>query len=472
MMNNIKLIGILFLSVLLLTNCKKDNATVDKGQGEVTFSPSQTSNFDKDAEFNCDLTVSYAYVVVDGMSYDLPVFYIDGKLTTQAIKLDVGAYDLEEFILMNDNETPEIKDDDIVVMASVNEEGELAPYMDMTLPVEFVVEGFIKVDLYVEVMCYYPEFHEWYGFEFFIVYRTDIHEKNFFGDLCLKAPYEYEGSLYDEQSQGLQADVPAIFEIEVWRNEEKLSTFSNASFLGEGKPLTVIYADREGILDEYEFRLSTLVKVGNAFEYVYFHSWFFEDVADIETGGDNVVDFVIGNCVYDATDLLLPPWMNLPTGITYDCVHPGVNSYFDITLSDIGPGYDIHNGGPYEGWCADKHNDIGPGLYIMDAKSSLYPDLLPGMWKMKGDALASCNWLFNNLDKYVYTPDEMQDALWCLFDGIPCTGVGATMVAEALLHTDYSPLPGGWAAVLFFDQNDNPFLDTDHTQVTFFVVDP
>ncbi len=312
MSNSLKLIGILFLSVLLLTNCKKENATVDKGQGEVTFAPAQTTNFEKDAEFNCDLPVSYARVVVDGMYYDLPVFYIDGELTTQAIKLDVGDYFLEEFILMNDNETPEIKDDDIVVMASVNEEGDFAPYVEMTLPYEFVVEGFIKVELYVEVMCYFPEFFEWYGFEFFTVYRTDIHEKFFYGDLCLEFPYEYEGSLYEDQSEGLQADVPAIFEIEVWRNEEMLFTFSNASFLGEDMPLKVTYADRVGVLDEYEFRLSTLVKKGGGFEYVYFYSWYFEDIADMSTGDDNVTDFVIGNCVYDELDLVLPPWIDLP----------------------------------------------------------------------------------------------------------------------------------------------------------------
>ena len=198
----------------------------------------------------------------------------------------------------------------------------------------------------------------------------------------------------------------------------------------------------------------------------------FDDIADLSYGEDGITYFVIGNCLYEEVDVWLPPWMNLPTGITYDCVHPGENSYFDITLSDIGPGYDIQNGGPYEGWCADLNNDIGPGIYIMDAYSSLYPELLPGLWSLKGDALNSCNWLFNHLELYTYTADEMQDALWCLFDGVPCTGVAAEMVADALIHSDYSPLPGGWAAVLFFDVEDDPFDDESHTQITFFVVDP
>jgi hypothetical protein len=186
MLNNIRVIGLIFLSVLLLTNCQKDNKIDDKGQGqgEVVFTPGQTTNFEKSAEFNCDLTVSYAHVVVDEVTYDLPVFYIDGMLTTQALKLDEGDYELMEFILMNDNETPDDLSDDIVVMASVNEDGDFAPYVAMTLPYEFEVEAFIKIDLYVEVICYFPEYYDWYGFEFFTVYITNIHEWYFFGDLA------------------------------------------------------------------------------------------------------------------------------------------------------------------------------------------------------------------------------------------------------------------------------------------------
>lgn len=312
MFKNMKLIGVIFLSVLLLTNCKKDDKVADNGLGEVVFSPNQTSNFEKSAENNCELEVSYAMVVVNEMTYNLPVFYIDGMLTTQAIKLNAGDYILEEFILMNDNETPEILDDDIVVMSSVNEEGEFESYVDMTLPYEFTVEAFLKVDLHVEVICYYPEYYDWYGFEFFTVWVTNIHEWYFFGDLCLEYPDLYEGSLYELQTEGLQADVPAIFEIEVWRNEEYLGTFSNESYLGEEMPLKVIYADRVGIEDNYEFKLYVLVNVGEGFDYEYFYTWAFTDLAELDMGEDGVTDFVIGDCVYDGIDLVLPPWMDYP----------------------------------------------------------------------------------------------------------------------------------------------------------------
>ena len=157
-MRNIKLFGVMVLSLLLLTNCKKENNTNTAGQGEVTFSTYLTTNVDKSADNNCELTVHYAFVVVDGMDYRLPVFYIDGMITTQSIKLDPGDYDLEEFILMNDNGTPHVYYDDLIVMASVNEEGEFAEYVEMTLPYSFDVQEFIKLETHVEVICYWPEF--------------------------------------------------------------------------------------------------------------------------------------------------------------------------------------------------------------------------------------------------------------------------------------------------------------------------
>ena len=129
--------------------------------------------------------------------------------------------------------------------------------------------------------------------------------------------------------------------------------------------------------------------------------------------------------------------------------------------------------GNYDAWCADHSNDIFLGTgYTMDAMSSLYPSLLQGDWNMKGDQLAACNWLFNNLDDYSFNSTQMQDAIWNIFDGTPCSGVAFTMASDALGHTDYTPLPGGWAAIVMFDVNDDPFDEVDHTQITFFVVDP
>ena len=332
MFNNIKLIGVIVLSMLLFTNCKKDDKVADKGQGEIVLAPNLNIDFEKSAESNCDLPVSYAIAVVNGTSYNLPVFFIDEKITTQAIKLDAGDYTLDEFILMNDNETPHVYDDDLIVMASVNEDGEFAEFVDFTLPYNFTVEAFIKIDLYVEVVCYYPEFHEYYGFEFFTVWVTNIHEWFFYGDLCLENPSDYEGSLYDGQSEGLQADVPAIFEIEVWRNEEYITTFSNEDFLGEGSPLKIIYTDRVGIQDVYLLKLNVLVKVEDDFDYETLYEWTFIDEGDMDTGMDNVTDFVVGDCVYSETDYLLEPYVNVyVVGIStpVSVVYGGDTTFYD-----------------------------------------------------------------------------------------------------------------------------------------------
>jgi hypothetical protein len=307
MLKNMKIIGVIFLSLFLLTNCDKENKVEDRGQGEVVLAPNLNSDFQKSAESNCDLPVSYAIAVINGETYNLPVFYIDDKLTTQAIKLDDGDYTLDEFILMNDQGTEDMEDDEIV-MASVNEDGDFADYVDFTLPYEFTVEAFIKINLYVEVVCYYPEFYLDYGFQFFTVWVTNIHEWYFFGDLCLEYPDLYEGSLYEEQSEGLQADVPAIFEIVVWRNDDYLTTFSNEDWLGEGSPLKVTYTDRVGIPDIYLFKLKVLVKTEDDFEYEWLYEWIFTDVGDLDTGMDNVTDFVVGDCVYNGMDYILEPW--------------------------------------------------------------------------------------------------------------------------------------------------------------------
>jgi hypothetical protein len=77
-------------------------------------------------------------------------------------------------------------------------------------------------------------------------------------------------------------------------------------------PLKVTYADRVGIVDNYEFRLNVLVDMGEGFDYVYFYTWYFTDMGDMATGDDGVTDFVIGDCVFDGMDLILPPWMDGP----------------------------------------------------------------------------------------------------------------------------------------------------------------
>jgi len=163
--------------------------------------------------------------------------------------------------------------------------------------------------------------------------------------------------------------------------------------------LTCVYFD---IID---FVLSILVKEGTSFVYKEFHTWSTTDDGVLtDIGDDNVMDFVLGSCVPDA-DLILAPYMDLPASVTMTTGNstPGSKgTYFDVTLSGIGAGYDIQNG-VWGVYCADKATTINLNTtYTMDVYTSLYPDLLPGAFAAQKDVLDNINWLGNNLYRYYY----------------------------------------------------------------------
>jgi len=197
-----------------------------------------------------------------------------------------------------------------------------------------------------------------------------------------------------------------------------------------------------------------------------------------------VVDFALGSCVVDP-DLALMPYMDLPPScvLRYDAPFtPGtLGTYFDLKLSGIPSGYDLVDG-TWEGWCAQDGTFIYPGVnYNMDVYSSLYIEKLP--LNAQGRNWDRINWLFNNFDWYEgdagYGWKAKQRAIWKIVeDDVNFTGsVSANATQEALAKTmynnavsygtDFIPLPGYWAAVIFIDQA-NP----DNVQVVFTVVDP
>ena len=98
-----------------------------------------------------------------------------------------------------------------------------------------------------------------------------------------------------------------------------------------------------------------------------------------------------------------------------------------------------------------------------------------------GAELNKVNWVFNHLYLMpAYDSDQMQGAIWLIVDpnadsnpNWPFGTPDATMLAIAQLadaHGDYSPLPGGYAAVLMY-----PIVgdgECVNTQITFREVDP
>ena len=87
------------------------------------------------------------------------------------------------------------------------------------------------------------------------------------------------------------------------------------------------------------------------------------------------------------------PTIRLPTQLVTMSAEYGVQSWFNMTLSDIPPGYDIPNG-LYLGWCVEKDTDMtrGPNHAVL-----LYSSDDPYMPKLfKSDNWDKVNYVLNN----------------------------------------------------------------------------
>lgn len=485
MLNKIKFLGIILMSILLLTNCNKEAKQDPVKEGELVFAPI-TITPDKDWDWQCDdeLIVTNAHVVIDGNDYFPLTFVIDGKLYTQAIKLAEGNHTVSYFALIDN--TADLADLTLapIIKATPTAGSYFAHYVSDPVSFDVYITAFRKFELRIEVLCYVPAVYEYFGFFWFEVRELTIRYQCFFGDFCIKHLPDYYGSLYE--LNGLQLDEVAIFKIKAYRNGDDIGTFHN-TFVDDNEliffePLCVEYADYDNETDYFLFELWIYVKVGNDFEYVHFYTWEFMDDQVIEDlygiGEDGVMEFVLGNCNYSDTDLLLPPWMNLPCGFQYGVTDDNPDYFFTGHYDGIGDGYDIQDG-IFGGWCADMGHTITlETWYTMCAYSSLYLHLLPEScdpgidWSLRGDEFGRLNWVFNHI--YLmppgYTAADMQDAIWIImgFNPNDPSDNSLAIVLLAAPHADYSPLPGGNAAVLLYDLNG----DCVNTQITFRIIDP
>jgi len=111
-----------------------------------------------------------------------------------------------------------------------------------------------------------------------------------------------------------------------------------------------------------------------------------------------------------------------------------------------------------------ENNNIDPNHpYQATFVSSVLP--LPSGFKLSQTQVNELNWIFNHLDNYFpginvedwnqFTPGGfeagdwaiIQKAIWSITDGIPVTGLAATIHDEAVNHPLYQPLPDEYGLV-------------------------
>lgn len=479
----------LLIATIPLLGCQKKEAAPEATEQEVVFNATVVipgNGLKSAAEWECkDLAPDYAHIIIDGTDYFPAVFQLDGNLYTQAIKLETGDYTVSQFLLMDDGGTPRETNttDDQIVMGTPAGASPYATYISKPVSFNFSVEAFTKEELDIEVLCFLDHAYLEFGFDWFAVTELVVREQCFFGDFCVKHPADYDGSYYENQSTGLQIDMPAIFKIIVKKNGVPVpnSPFTNATTeanWGVGQPVCVQYPDNinaEG--EEFTFELLIYVRSGNTFIYKHFHTWTTQDDSMIDPGEDGVVDFVLGNCNLTEPDLQLAPYQNLPVTANISITNPADPGFWRIYINSVSPvgTYDLPVRVNLTGWCGDINQIISNGNHNMNVYSSLYSTGWPAGMPFTLGKIAKVNWLFNHLENFgmselTLTNDQgdiIQDAIWMILNGRPAGVMAMLMASNADSHEDFVPLPGGWAAVLFIKSNQ-----PQKYQLIFTMVDP
>jgi hypothetical protein len=249
-----------------------------------------------------DLSPDYAIVTIDGVDYNVGL-YVDqgGGLHTEVVKIMLpnGAVSgtVNGFYLYADIAPAGAGPEDSLVMAAPLSGSEYQQYLENTLDIDFTVSPFKKTILDVDVLCYNEANYEEFGFLGSNIHLYEQNEICLFGDVCIDTAC-FDGSLYEEQENGLQYDVPAIMEAYIINAAgDTIGSASNAEWLGEGAPLCVKYVYKKDSQEELTLGIDVYLSTQNGFEFVNIAKLpFVGNGDDLYTGGDGIIDFVLGNC--------------------------------------------------------------------------------------------------------------------------------------------------------------------------------
>ncbi len=470
--------------MLSMVGCQKGfNLSDDmKTMQEVSFSSKVMTGGEKSGLNVSDGTgVNYALIEIDSVEYRPEVFTLEGVIYTQAIKLPPGSYILNRFLMMNDNQTPDDYTDDIIMLAAPQEGSVFSAFVSQAAGFSFAVDNLKKANIPVEVIYFNPSDYTKFGFDFGVLPSTTIRQQSFIGNFNTCHVADYSGSLYAQQSGGLQNNMKAIFKIDVYRNGRFVETYGNESNKGDSA-VVVKYPDGDNTNDIFRFELWVYGKSGPAFQYKHIHTWTFSNDEQIAVEADGLVHFSMGGNSGGTNTFLFGPDVNLPTEVTFTINSPWapgtLGAYFDASLSNVPMGASIGNG-LYRSWCGTDSVSINTlYAYQMDVYSSLYPAAMP-VYTNNVQRWNEVNWLFNHLDDFNgYTFEEIQGAVWLIlndWDGegkenIPNQNSLMTQMAqEAKSHPAFIPVCGEKAAVVFVPKGTRPQAAIPLVQVVFII---
>ena len=317
-MKTLRILGMILIAGFLFS-CEKDVKDEVK-MGEVSFGvneidPTMLKSDTWDWECSEDVPVS-ALIQIDDVWYNPLVFYLGdpAKLYTQAIKLGVGSYNVQQFYILGEvvDELEDFQLENLMILkAAPIEDSEFSAYVDDPLEITIIVEAFEKDEFQIEVLCYQPGMHEQFGFFWFNITEIVVREICFFGDVCIEEGEDYSNSGYADifDLNDYPFDLPAIFMIEAFRDgaEEPYDTFSNVVYnedeekwekAGDFMTVCARYSDYLNSEVNYEF----VLKVMNYdSDFIEVYTWNFtneEPLVEIKDEDQKVVNFVIGGCTY------------------------------------------------------------------------------------------------------------------------------------------------------------------------------
>jgi len=484
---------------LIFTACKKEvpqTPVADTVELEFVIDQTDFGGLKStDAVPKCqDLAWSYVTFKIDDgtvvTEYTSEVIHMpNGDQLTQVVKLpSTGSYTLTEFLVYNDVLPIGPGVEDILIRAAPADGSTYWDLMINKLDLPIVVEDFKKKQILIDVLCFEDLYYEGFGFFWFEMNDVKIERQCFFGDVCTGKISDFSSgdpanlSWYEQQSQGLQMDMPAIMKMEVYKEGALIRTFDNEGdfawnettqefegFMGEGACLEVYWANDLDVTENFEFKIYVWLPYGSGFAWKLIDTYPFQDENCPDPGDDGVVDITVGNCNIDGADYVYPAYMDIPDYATTFTMRLGAfgpspqGTYIDAKFTGIPAGFDISDGN-WGSWCGDKDHTIYTGTdYTTRFINSIEP-LPVGFTQLNVSKLNMLNWLFNYLPLYFeginltnlkdfsgsgFSDGDwsiIQNAIWNITDDKTFGGKAGIMSAAAV--PTFNPMPGQYAAVL------------------------